>query len=357
LLLAVVRKGGVIQSHEHRKEFDRNMKPMDRRWIAVVVIVAVALSVLVGFFAYRIPPNVQTETRYPAEHHSPFTISSEGDFTKPGAGSGCECVRSGSGTEADPFLISDWIINSTDTDGIVIFGTSVHFLIARVELRSNDQNRGFYISDAQNGVIEDSQITDWWFGVFIFHSSNFKFIHNTVQRNQYGIQLEASNNNELSGNRFEENAQLGIFLRGPNNVLRDNYVIKNGWGGINVDGTAGTVEANLIEGNVVSDNPVFGIGVWRAANNILRNNTVVHNQMVGIMLTDHCTQNLIEANTVSNNGGSGIILVDGSSNNTIRQNTAKGNGDGVKDFDLYDRVSGNTWENNMYDTKKPDTIN
>jgi parallel beta-helix repeat protein len=329
---------------------------MDRRWTTVVVLVLVALSVIVGFLAYRTPSHVQTETRYPAEYHSPFSISSEVDFTKPNAGSGCECVRSGSGTEADPFLISDWIVNSTDTDGVVIFGTKAHFLIVRVELRSSDQNRGLYVSDAENGVIEDSQITGWWFGVFIFHSNNFRLINNTIQRNQYGIQLEASNNNELSGNRFEENAQLGIFLRGPNNVLRDNSVIKNGWGGINVDGTAGTVDANLIEGNVVSDNPVFGIGIWRAANNVLRNNTVVRNQMVGIMLTDHSTQNLIEANVVSNNGGSGIILVDGSSGNTIRQNTARGNGDGVKDFDLYDRVSGNIWENNTYDTKKPDTI-
>jgi parallel beta-helix repeat protein len=332
------------------------MRLPDKRWIAVVVIVAVALSVVAGFFTYRIPPHVQTEGAYPAEHHSPFSMSSDGDFTKPGAGSGCECVRSGSGTEADPFVISDWIVNSTDTDGVVIFGTSVHFLIARVNLRSNAQGRGMYISDAENGIISDSQITGWWFGVFIFHSSNFKFINNTIQRNQYGIQLEASNNNELSGNTFEENSQLGIFLRGPDNVLRENAVIRNGWGGINMDGTAGTVDGNLIEDNLVSDNPVFGIGVWRAANNVLRNNTVIHNQMVGIMLTDHCKQNLIEANTVSNNGGSGIVLIDGSSDNTIRQNIAKGNGDGVKDFDLYDRVSGNIWENNTYDTKKPDTL-
>ena len=333
------------------------MKPVDRRWIAVVVIVAVASSAVVGFLAYRIPPHVEVETKYSAAHHSPITLTAEGDFTTPGAGSGCECVRSGSGTEADPFLISDWIVNSTDTDGVVIFGTKVHFLIARVELRSSDQNRGLYISDAENGVIEDSQITGWWFGVFIFRSNNFKFTNNTITGNQYGIQLEVSNNNELSGNKFEENGQLGIFLRGSNNVLRDNSVIRNGWGGINVDGTAGPVNANLIEGNVVSDNPVFGIGVWRAANNVLRNNTVVRNQIVGIMLTDHSTQNLIEANIVSNNGGSGIILVDGSSENTIRQNITRGNGDGVKDFDLYDMTSGNIWQNNTYDTKKPDSIN
>ena len=285
----------------------------------------------------------QAEAEYPAEPHLPITLTAEEDFTKPGAGSGCGCVRSGSGTEVDPFVISDWIVNSTDDDGITIFGTTTNFVITRVELQSSHRDRGVYISDAENGVIENSRITGWWFGVFVFHSSNFEFSNNTITENQYGIQLEASNSNLLLGNRFDDNSQLGIFLRGSSNILRDNSVIRNGWGGINVDGTAGPANANQIESNVVSDNPIFGIGVWRATKNVFRNNTVTHNQVVGIMLTDESTQNLIEANTVSENGGSGIILIQESSENTIRQNIARGNGDGVSDFDLYDMVSGNVW--------------
>ena len=113
------------------------MKSVDRRWIVVLVLVVVASSAVAGFFTYRIPPHVVVETKYPPAPHSPITLGAEGDFTKPGAGSGCECVRSGSGTEADPFVISDWIVNSTDDDGIDIFGTTTHFVIARVELQSS----------------------------------------------------------------------------------------------------------------------------------------------------------------------------------------------------------------------------
>lgn len=329
---------------------------MDRRWIAVFVLVVVASSAVVGFFAFRILRHVAVETMYPPAHHSPITLSAESDFSRPGAGSGCECVRSGSGTEVDPFVISDWIVNSTDDDGIVIVGTNVHFVIARVDLWSNSSNRGVYVSDAANGIVKDSQITGWWFGVYMFRSSNMEFINNTVTGNQYGIQLEASSNNQLLGNRFEQNGQLGIFLRGSNNILRDNSVIRNAFGGINVDGTLGPANANQVEHNVVSDNAVFGIGVWRGANNIFRSNTVMRNQVVGIMLTEHSTKNIVEANTVSKNIGSGIIIIDESSENTIRQNTARGNGDGVNDFDLYDMASGNVWQNNAYDTKKPDSI-
>jgi parallel beta-helix repeat protein len=320
------------------------------------MLVVVVSSSVAGFFAFKIPSHVAVQTRYPPELHLPITLAAESDFTKPGAGSGCECVRSGSGSEADPFVISDWVVNSTSTDGIDIVGTSVHFVIDRVDLRSTSSNSAVYVSEAKNGIVENSQMSGWFFGVYAFGSSNMEFINDTVTDNQYGIQLEASSNNELLANRIEGNGQLGIFLRGSNNILRDNSVIRSGWGGINVDGTAGPANANQIEGNVVSDNVVFGIGLWQGANNVFRSNTVTHNQVVGIMLTDHSTKNLVEANNVTKNGGSGIIIIDESSENTIRQNTARGNGDGVKDFDLYDMSSGNVWQNNTYDTKKPDSI-
>jgi parallel beta-helix repeat protein len=331
---------------------------MNRRWIALLVLVVVASSSVGGFFAFKIPSHVAVQTRYPAELHSPITLAAESDFTKPGAGSGCECVRSGSGSEADPFVISDWIMNSTNADGIDIVGTSVYLVIARVDLRrnSNSTSSAVYVGEAKNGIVENSQMSGWWFGVYTISSSNMEFINNTITENQYGIQLEASSNNELLANRIEKNGQLGIFLRGSNNIVRDNSVIGNGWGGINVDGTAGLANANQIESNVVSDNAVFGIALWRGANNVFRSNTVMHNQAVGIMLTDQSTKNLVEANNVTRNAGSGIIIIGESSENTIRQNTAKGNGDGVKDFDLYDMSSGNVWENNTYDTKKPDSI-
>jgi parallel beta-helix repeat protein len=329
---------------------------MNRRWIVLLVLVVVASSSVVGFFAFKIPTHAAVEKRYPPELHSPITLAAESDFTKPGAGSGCECVRSGSGSETDPFVISDWVVNSTNADGIDIVETSVYFVISRVDLQSNSSNVAVYVSEAKNGIIENSQMSGWWFGVYTISSSNMQFINDTITGNRYGIQLEASSNNELLANKIEENMQLGIFLRGSNNIVRDNSVIRNGWGGINVDGTAGSANANEIENNVVSDNAVFGIGLWAGANNVFRSNTIVHNHVVGIMLTDDSTKNLVETNNVTKNGGSGIIIME-SSGNTIRQNVAKGNGDGVKDFDLYDMASGNVWENNIYDTKKPDSIN
>jgi len=329
---------------------------MNRRWIALLVLVVVVSSGVVGVFVFRIPTHVAVEARHPPEHHSQITLAAVTDFTKPGSGSGCECVRSGSGTATDPYYISDWIVNSTNTDGIDISEIDTHFVIDRVDLRGHSGNNGVSIGGAKNGIFENSQITGWWFGVYAIRSSNMQFINNTITGNQYGIQLEGSNNNELLANRIEENEELGIFVRGSNNMVRDNSVIGNRWGGINVDGTAGPANANQIENNVVSDNNVFGIGLWLGANNVFRSNTVTHNNVTGIMITMDSTKNIVEANNVTKNGGSGIIIIGDSTENTIRQNVARGNGDGVKDFDLYDMSSGNIWQNNTYDTKKPDSI-
>jgi parallel beta-helix repeat protein len=66
--------------------------------------------------------------------------------------------------------------------------------------------------------------------------------------------------------------------------------------------------------------------------------------------------NVVEANMVSHNPDGGIVLIDGSSGNTVRGNTASKNGDGIDYFDLYDAGSGNIWQNNTYETKKPESI-
>jgi parallel beta-helix repeat protein len=329
---------------------------MHRRLIIFSLALIIALSTVLVYMAVRPTPSVQTRRQtYAITLHEPVALGSDSDFTKPSTGSGCECVRSGSGEELNPYVISDWMINSTGGDGIIISGTKAHFVIADVVLEGHGLYTAIRIEDSENGRVEDSRITGWWFGLYIFSSDNIELSNNTVTGNAYGIQLEASDNNRLVGNRFDSNQQLGIFLRGSNNLLQDNSATGNSFGGINVDGTTGSARSNQLKGNIASENGVYGIGVWRGHSNTLVSNDVRNNKVEGIMLTDHSTDNLIENNTVLDNG-SGINLIGGSSGNTIRGNTARGNGDGIEYFDLFDSSGGNTWADNRYDTKSPSSL-
>jgi len=295
------------------------------------------------------------KTEYQFEIRSPILIGEDSDFTRVGAGSGCECVRTGSGTESDPYLISRWTINASATDGIIVFGTSSHFIVRDVEIRGNGLSEGIHLDRVDNGKIVDCLIVGNSIGVYSFRSRNLQFINNTIEENTYGIKLEVSDGSRVLSNRFNQIKQVAIFVRGPNNSVTEN-VVRGAFGGINIDGTAGGANDNMVVQNSISDTMVYGIGVWRAARTVVRNNMITQNKGVGIVLTERSSNNSVEANVVTENRGGGILISEGSSQNTIKDNTAKGNGDGVRSFDLADTSSGNTWKNNTYDTKTPDTL-
>lgn len=330
---------------------------MNRRWLVLLVIVVAVSSAIIGYNMLATPRRENVPVRYPTAMHASIIIASSSDLTRPGVGSGCECVRSGSGQEQDPYVISDWIVNSTGDVGLAVAGTKEHILILRVELRdASGSNTGIAINEAENIVIDDCKITGYLNGIYAFDSSGIEVVNSTISGNDDGMQLEASHDNRIINNRLDDNRGIGLFVRGSQNIVTDNSVSRNGFGGVNVDGTAGPANENQIEHNVVSDNEVYGIAMWRGVGNVLRSNTVTSNRKVGIMLTDQSTKNLIESNTVSANSGSGIALIDGSTGNTIQGNVAKANGDGINDFDLYDAVSGNIWKDNTYGTKEPETL-
>ena len=303
---------------------------------------------LVGSFLF-------SQSRLPADHeYSPVThlgifISGNADFAR------CECVRSGLGTEREPYIISDWKINASGSDGISIIGCTAYFVIKKVEIHGDSAHVGIRLSGVENAKIEESLITDNLVGVYTFTSSNLVLKSNSISKNQFGVRLEASDDNTLESNNFDGNSQIAIFVRGSRNLLKNNRIANGTFGGINIDGTIGSATDNLIEANVITDGSSYGIGMWRAADCILRGNTVSRNLGIGILLTDASNNNAVDANNVTENRGTGILVTHSSSNH-LEGNTAKDNGDGVESFDLEDAGADNIWRNNIYRTKKPDTL-
>jgi parallel beta-helix repeat protein len=332
-----------------------------RKWALGISILVVA--VLLGTYAYTGQPfsgqqPVQMPTKfveYPLTPHPAISIGGDSDFTTVAAGSGCQCVRYGSGTDRDPYVISGWIINASGIDGIQIFRTSVYFVITGVEVYSDHVRADVSLNQVVNGRIQDSSFFNAFTAVYALTCSNLAFLNDTITNSQNGIQLEASDQNEVSSNNFEQIGELAIFVRGSSNVVSGNKIVGSGFGGINVDGTSGRADGNIVEGNVVTDGVSYGIAMWRATNCSLTGNTVTRNG-IGIVLTDHSLGNLVEGNNVTGNKGGGISIGEGSSGNTVKGNFAKGNGDGTNAFDLFDASGNNIWQNNTYSTKKPDTL-
>jgi parallel beta-helix repeat protein len=149
---------------------------------------------------------------------------------------------------------------------------------------------------------------------------------------------------------------VGIFVRASGNLIDGNRVTSGSYGGINIDGMTGYGYDNRIVNNVVEGNAQYGVGFWRARDNLIKGNVVSENGGAGIMLIASCTGNVLEQNKVVNNGGDGILVDEQSTDNKIIGNTVTGNGNGTTSFDLHDEGSDNIWLSNTFNTRRPDTI-
>jgi len=331
------------------------MKP--KLYISLALIAAIIL-VPVAIYTIHTPSNGTSEPTISKTSdlapHERIVIQDASEFTAPGTGSGCECVRAGSGSSSDPFVISYWKFSASGGNGISIAYTTAHFIILNVMVNATGAYDSVVLRSVANGTIQGSSFSGG--GISLFNSNAISILNNTITGSTFGILLEASNDNTISGNRLDRIEQVGIFVRASNNLIDRNHVTSGSYGGINIDGMSAFGYDNRIVNNVVEGNPQYGVGLWRARNNSVKGNLVSGNGGAGIMLITSCTGNLVEQNKVVNNNGDGILVDEESTDNKIVGNTATGNGNGTTSFDLHDESSGNTWVSNTFNTRRPDTI-
>jgi parallel beta-helix repeat protein len=322
-----------------------------------VALVAAILLIPAAMYTLHIPPTgVFESATLKSDHlapHEPIAVQDSGEFTVPGTGSGCECVRSGSGSSSNPFVISDWEINASGDNGISVSWTGVHFVILNVHVNVTAADNGVVLRGVANGTIQDSSF--YGGGISLYNSNAISILNNTITGGEFGILLEASDDNRISGNRLDRIHQVGIFVRASHNLVERNYVTDGSYGGINIDGTTGFGNDNQIVNNIVRGNIQYGLGLWEAQNNSIKGNVVSENGG-GIMLILSSTKNIVEQNNVVDNVADGIVADEQSIGNRIMGNTATGNGNGVTSFDLHDESSSNLWFSNTFNTRRPDTI-
>ena len=321
------------------------------------MIVSVATSELLVSNVGLLPkkPVETTDNRtYAASLHASIHIESNSDFTTVGAAYGCSCVRGGAGIERDPYIISRWVLNASIDTGIYISDTNAYSVITGLVIYGNSYHVGIVLNNVGNVTVENSIIKDNFAGVYAVDARNLTFANNTIENNEYGIRLEASDSNLVSANYFMQD-KLAIFLRGSDNTVTDNRVTTSGFGAINIDGTLGRANGNVIEANSVTNSSGYAIGMWEATNCLVKSNNITRNG-AGITLTDNSQNNTIDWNTVTNSEGNGIAISEHSVRNVVSRNTVLGNGDGVNTFDLLDLTLNNTWQNNTYATKNPNAL-
>ena len=136
--------------------------------------------------------------------HEPIYIYGDAEFTFANG------VLSGSGTEADPYVIEGWRIEVPSADyGIYIDHTTRSFVIRNCVIE-RARIAGVYLNSVHGGRIQESQISLSDTAICLLNSNGIEIRGNVIAECLYGVVMAAdSRDNVVAGNSFFGNGISG----------------------------------------------------------------------------------------------------------------------------------------------------
>ncbi|MBY9000635.1 MAG: right-handed parallel beta-helix repeat-containing protein [Candidatus Heimdallarchaeota archaeon] len=203
---------------------------------------------------------------------------------------------SGSGTEADPYLIENLeIMPGTFYNNIEITNTTKHFIIRNCHLKNGFI--GISIIDAAEGTVQ--------------------ILENLIEGNQkYAIWLENTNDAYIAKNILGPDTLIGVRLENCSSVT--------------------------ITENICDDNGGAGIIYANSDHITVTKNTVKNNEYIGIQIK-FSNDSLIAYNQIEYQTEYGIKADLGSCNNIIHHNNLISNNVGTNEPQAYDGGFNNLW--------------
>ncbi len=217
---------------------------------------------------------------------------------------------------------------------------------------NNTNGGGIGLLDwSSNNEIRGNRIeNNNWNGIYFQRAVNNSVIQNTISHQYFGLNIDVeSNGNTMAWNDIEEN-NVGIINRDSSgNQFENNTCCNNDWIGMILRNSQGCILSN----NSFNDN---GEGIWidEADFNILTGNQFDGNGYdtncdgIGVKI-ERSSSNVLSENTCNLNNGDGIWLRDQCTNNLLESNTVCYNwGSGIDIFisSSWNEVFNNTCNEN-----------
>ena len=224
-------------------------------------------------------------------------------------------------------------------------------------------NCGIFVSSNFNNV-SYNRIVNNGKGIWLNASSGNVLLQNYVADNDYGIELQCSNDNSISNNNITKNRAIGIYLyESSHNNVCGNYIANNKQG-IWVYAFNNFSRNNLIAGNNITKNSYSGIRLWPSStcnlvysneirnnangvwiystcNNTIYRNNLVKNYRSGIGL-EECCENLVFGNNLLENDY-GVWIMRSFNNSLYHNNFA----DNIKQVHVYGESLRNFWDDGL----------
>ena len=278
----------------------------------------------------------------------PIFINSNADFGT--------YASSGDGSEAHPYIITNFNITASTDTLITISNTDKHFKVTGNWLNNiNYGLDGIYLIKAINGEIEYNNITNSRHGIYLDISNGISVHDNTISdTSESGIRVNNSDSNNISLNTISNTEYNGIWLNQSNhNLIASNTIteVKNT--------SAIWLKSNSNE-NVVIDNKIsntyHGILVSSSNNNTISNN-FLNNNLYAIYASPKgylwdpfipSQYNNFTNNTLYNSNFYGLSFEEGVINSSVSYNMfLRNNLQGSSQ--IYDNGTNNTFIYNFYD--------
>ncbi|UCE09473.1 MAG: right-handed parallel beta-helix repeat-containing protein, partial [Candidatus Thorarchaeota archaeon] len=124
--------------------------------------------------------------------HDPIVINYDQDFRDQG--------WPGTGTQEDPFRISNLSIIGLGDASVAIYRVSAHFIIENCELIG--ATVGILLDDVQNCIVLSCNISTTYAAIRLEYSENNRIVNNTIWDSHGGIEIVVSSNNIVLNNHI-----------------------------------------------------------------------------------------------------------------------------------------------------------
>jgi len=249
--------------------------------------------VIASIIALAIPILSPSPVHAALTPHDPIYIVGNDNFTPANGVNG-----GGSGTENDPYVIENWVINASGANGIQIWNTTAYFII-------------------RNCLVENGGV--FYDGIRLYIVVNGKIENCTCDNNYVGILLNNSDNNIVSSAATSNN-EYGIYVYYSSGNIISVSISTNDIYGIQLDSYS---DSNTVTGCDILDSGSYGVELGRSSNGKITNCTI-SNASFGIVIR-YSNNNTIGSCTISNNRQWGIHLSESSDNNRIYHNNFENN--------------------------------
>ena len=260
-----------------------------------------------------------------APNHSPIVIRSDADF------SNCACVSGGDGSQANPFVIGPWTINSSSGAAVLVDGSRLtkSFVIANLTAAGNNggASKGVILQNINASGVQvilaavtgkQTSIQSGGVGILVTNSSYVTLDGQgenpdgpgigsngagTINKNSSGaIDVENSSHILVEGWQMSAN---GVYNQ-PDWVTLDPSIIHWGVGGVRFFGVSNSV----IDHNATNNCTNNSYSLFNSSHDTVSNNTADYPFTINFIVTDGSAYNLLRGNVAGTADFIGYLVAD-----------------------------------------------